>query len=101
MGGGVGGEGALTTHMDKYLYYRPADKVHLTPTEDIQDETFVGIWELHVLKARHRFFSVSYQFKRLFVRKVKNLGYFSSFPNSFTMTVPYRNQLEPALYLLL
>lgn len=28
----------------------PADKVHLTPTEDIQDEAFIGIRELHILQ---------------------------------------------------
>lgn len=25
--------------------------MHLTPTEDIQDEPFVGVWKLHILRA--------------------------------------------------
>lgn len=28
----------------------PANKVHLTSTEDIQDKTFIGIRKLHILE---------------------------------------------------
>lgn len=32
----------------------PAHKVHLAPTENIQDETFIGIWEFHILLKGNR-----------------------------------------------
>lgn len=31
-------------------YNQPADKMHLVPAEDIQDQPFIGIWELHILE---------------------------------------------------
>lgn len=31
---------------------RPAYKVHLTPTEDVQDETLISVWKLHILETR-------------------------------------------------
>lgn len=33
----------------------PANKVHLTSTEDIQDETFISVWKLHILETRQKF----------------------------------------------
>lgn len=29
--------------------HAPANKVHLTPTEDVQNEALIRIWELHIL----------------------------------------------------